>query len=59
VYGEAIAVRELRRHLTRERGVAKDDLSISGYWRRGRDEEGFRQFKAAEREREEAAAATG
>ncbi|WP_224387806.1 siderophore-interacting protein [Pseudonocardia sp. ICBG1293] len=59
VHGEAIAVRELRRHLTRERGVAKDDLSISGYWRRGRDEEGFRQFKAAEREREEAATTTG
>ena len=54
VHGEAIAVRELRRHLTRERGVARDDLSVSGYWRRGRDEEGFREFKAAERAREEA-----
>lgn len=59
VHGEAVAVRELRRHLTRERGVARDDLSISGYWRRGRDEEGFREFKAAEREREEAAARAG
>lgn len=54
VHGEAIAVRELRRHLLRERGLAKDDLSISGYWRRGRDEEGFREFKQAERAREEA-----
>lgn len=54
VHGEAIAVRELRRHLGRERGVARDDLSISGYWRRGRDEEGFREFKAAERARAEA-----
>jgi NADPH-dependent ferric siderophore reductase len=53
VHGEAIAVRELRRHLTRERGVAKEDLSVSGYWRRGRDEEGFREFKQAERAREE------
>ena len=59
VHGEAIAVRELRRHLTRERGVAKDDLSISGYWRRGRDEEGFREFKAAERAREEEARPVG
>ena len=25
------------------------DLSVSGYWRRGDDEEGFRVFKAAER----------
>lgn len=59
VHGEAIAVRELRRHLTRERGVTRDDLSVSGYWRRGRDEEGFREFKAAEREREEAAVQAG
>ncbi|GAA1387499.1 siderophore-interacting protein [Pseudonocardia kongjuensis] len=59
VHGEAIAVRELRRHLGRERGVPRDDLSISGYWRRGRDEEGFREFKAAERAREEAAAEAG
>ncbi|MEJ8279546.1 siderophore-interacting protein [Pseudonocardia spirodelae] len=59
VHGEAIAVRELRRHLTRERGVASGDLSISGYWRRGRDEEGFRQFKADERAREESAATAG
>ncbi|ANY07060.1 siderophore-interacting protein [Pseudonocardia sp. HH130630-07] len=54
VHGEAIAVRELRRHLYRERGLAKDDLSISGYWRRGRDEEGFREFKQAELARERA-----
>lgn len=59
VHGEAIAVRDLRRHLTRERRIAKDDLSISGYWRRGRDEEGFREFKATERAREDAARPVG
>ncbi|MBC3194817.1 siderophore-interacting protein [Pseudonocardia sp. C8] len=59
VHGEAIAVRELRRHLLRERGIPKDDLSISGYWRRGRDEEGFREFKAEERAREDAGQEAG
>jgi hypothetical protein len=42
-------VKLLRRHLLDERGVPRDALSISGYWRRGRDEDGFRQDKAAER----------
>lgn len=56
VHGEAIAVRELRGHLLGERGVDRDDLSISGYWRRGRDQEGFGEFKAAERAAERAAA---
>ena len=43
-------MRALRRHLLDERGVPRDDLSVSGYWRRGDDEEGFRVFKAAERD---------
>jgi NADPH-dependent ferric siderophore reductase len=49
VHGEAGLVRALRRHLLDERGVPRDDLSVSGYWRRGADEDGFRLFKAAER----------
>jgi NADPH-dependent ferric siderophore reductase len=49
VHGEAGVVRALRRHLLDERGVPRDDLSVSGYWRRGDDEEGFRDFKQAER----------
>ncbi|WP_043263250.1 siderophore-interacting protein [Streptomyces sp. CT34] len=32
--GEAGAVRALRRHLTGERGVAKDRIDFTGYWRR-------------------------
>lgn len=62
VHGEAVAVREVRRHLLRERGVGRDDLSVSGYWRRGHADEEFRTLKAAERAREEAdeqAARTG
>lgn len=54
VHGEAAAVRELRRHLLRERGVEREALSVSGYWRRGHDDEAFRALKAAERERERA-----
>ena len=50
VHGEAGLVRALRRHLLDGRGVPREDLSVSGYWRRGDDEEGFRVFKAAERE---------
>lgn len=49
VHGEAGAVKVLRRHLLTDRGVPRDALSVSGYWRRGRDEDGFRLDKAAER----------
>lgn len=52
VHGEAAEVKELRRHLLTERGVPRDDLSVSGYWRRGRDEEGFRVYKQQEAEQE-------
>jgi NADPH-dependent ferric siderophore reductase len=52
VHGEADAVKAMRRHLLEERGVAREDLSVSGYWRRGRDEDGFQADKAAEREAE-------
>lgn len=49
VHGEAGFVRQLRRHLLDERGVRKDLLSISGYWRRGATDEQWRAEKAAER----------
>ncbi|GIG19648.1 siderophore-interacting protein [Cellulomonas chitinilytica] len=45
VHGEAGAVRELRRHLRADRGLARDDLSVSGYWRLGADDEGWRATK--------------
>ncbi|MER6987901.1 siderophore-interacting protein [Saccharopolyspora hirsuta] len=47
VHGEAHEVmRRIRPHLFRERGLTRDQVSISGYWRRGRTEEGFREWKA-------------
>ncbi|MEY9934795.1 NADPH-dependent ferric siderophore reductase [Catenulispora sp. GP43] len=56
IHGEAQAVmHELRPYIRKERGVPADRASISGYWRRGRTEEGFRQWKRDLAEREEAA----
>jgi len=52
VHGEADLVRAVRRHLLNERGVARDRLSVSGYWRRGRTDERWREEKAAEKARE-------
>jgi NADPH-dependent ferric siderophore reductase len=48
IHGEAQAVmHNLRPYIRKERGVdAKWANSISGYWRRGRTEETFRQWKA-------------
>lgn len=47
VHGEAQeTMRRLRPYLFNERGVPRDQVSISGYWRRGRDEEGFREWKS-------------
>jgi NADPH-dependent ferric siderophore reductase len=49
VHGEAGLVRDVRRLLVGERGLPREQLSVSGYWRRGRDEDGWRADKAAER----------
>ncbi|PRX47119.1 NADPH-dependent ferric siderophore reductase [Prauserella shujinwangii] len=46
VHGEAGFVRELRPHLLEERGIPRELLSLSGYWRRGRTDEAWRQEKA-------------
>jgi NADPH-dependent ferric siderophore reductase len=46
VHGEAGCVKRLRRHLRVERGLAMEQLSISGYWRQGTDDEGWRAGKA-------------
>ena len=35
VAGEASTVRDIRRHLVRERGIAKESITFMGYWRRG------------------------
>ena len=60
VHGEATFVKELRRHLRIDRGLPMSQLSISGYWRRGMNEDGWQTSKREwnqqiEREQETAA----
>ncbi|AEF41186.1 siderophore-interacting protein [Hoyosella subflava] len=46
IHGEAQAVmHNLRRYVRKERGVTAEWASISGYWRRGRNEEAFRVWR--------------
>ncbi|MEU9208714.1 siderophore-interacting protein [Streptomyces sp. NPDC048415] len=45
VHGEAGFVKELRRLLRVERGIPREQLSLSGYWRLGHDEEGWQSSK--------------
>ncbi|MEU2421646.1 siderophore-interacting protein [Streptomyces sp. NPDC007851] len=45
VHGEASFVKELRALLRVERQIPRDDLSISGYWRLGHDEDGWQASK--------------
>ena len=47
VHGESGEVKALRAHLLEERGLDRDRLSISGYWRRGADEDTFQAEKRA------------
>lgn len=52
-HGEAQAIMHgVRPYVIKEREVPRADASISGYWRQGRSEEGFREWKAALRETE-------
>jgi NADPH-dependent ferric siderophore reductase len=45
VHGEAGFVKELRRLLLIERGIAREQVSISGYWRLGHNEDGWQASK--------------
>ncbi|MGY0022731.1 siderophore-interacting protein [Streptomyces sp. cg35] len=45
VHGEAGFVKELRRHLRVDRQIPREDLSISGYWRLGHNEDGWQASK--------------
>jgi NADPH-dependent ferric siderophore reductase len=45
VHGEASAVRALRRHLLVDRGVPREAMSVSGYWKRTRTDEEWRADK--------------
>ncbi|MFC8228033.1 siderophore-interacting protein [Streptomyces sp. NPDC057287] len=60
VHGEAGFVKEIRRHLRLERGIPLRQLSISGYWRLGQNDDAWRAVKRewneqVEREQENAA----
>ncbi|HEY0803999.1 MAG TPA: SIP domain-containing protein, partial [Pseudonocardiaceae bacterium] len=57
VHGEAGFVADLRRHLITDWGVPRELLSVSGYWRRGKNEDGWQAEKAETRRLEEAALA--
>lgn len=47
VHGEAQTVMHgIRPYLLKERTLPREDVSISGYWRAGRTEESFREWKA-------------
>ncbi|MFD8594701.1 siderophore-interacting protein [Kitasatospora sp. NPDC059646] len=43
IAGEAGTVKELRRHLVRERGLDRRAVCFSGYWRRGASEDRLRE----------------
>lgn len=48
VHGECGLLKQLRSYLLHERGVPRERLSLSGYWRCGETEEGFRAWKSAQ-----------
>ncbi|HMR50436.1 MAG TPA: siderophore-interacting protein [Arachnia sp.] len=45
VHGVAEMVKDLRRYLFVEKGVPRGDVSISGYWRTGMNEDGWQSSK--------------
>ena len=45
VHGEAGCVKEIRRYLRLERRIPREQLSISGYWRLGHNDEAWRAVK--------------
>jgi len=46
IHGEASVVREVRRHLVADRGIPREALSVSGYWKRTLTDEEWRAAKA-------------
>jgi NADPH-dependent ferric siderophore reductase len=45
VHGEAGEIRAVRRHLFADRAVPRQDVSVSGYWRRHLNDEAWRRIK--------------
>ncbi len=50
VHGESALLKSVRPYVLNEREVPRADASISGYWRRGTTEEGFRAWKSEQTE---------
>lgn len=50
VHGESALLKSVRPYVLSEREVPRADASISGYWRRGTTEEGFRVWKSQQTE---------
>ncbi|AWB94062.1 NADPH-dependent ferric siderophore reductase [Aeromicrobium chenweiae] len=50
IHGESALLKSVRPHVLNERGVARADVSVSAYWRRGSTEEGFRVWKSQQTE---------
>jgi len=46
VHGESALLKSVRPYVLKDRGVARADVSVSAYWRRGATEEGFRTWKS-------------
>lgn len=50
VHGESALLKSVRPYVLKERGIARADVSVSAYWRRGTTEEGFRVWKSEQTE---------
>ena len=50
IHGESALLKSVRPYVLNDRGVARADVSVSAYWRRGATEEGFRQWKSAQKD---------
>jgi len=55
VHGEAGIVFRIRKNLFQERGLPRDRVSLSGYWRLGKNEDGWQAEKAETAAKERAA----
>ncbi|TDD29932.1 siderophore-interacting protein [Kribbella turkmenica] len=56
VHGEAGFVFRIRKNLFTDRGLSRDRVSLSGYWRLGKNEDGWQAEKAETATKERAAA---
>ena len=50
IHGESALLKSVRPFVLNDRGVARADVSVSAYWRRGATEEGFQAWKSQQTE---------